>query len=638
MIGWFPILYPDETFNSLCYRYAERMKYPCKTAFGRDLFGEEINRMAVDVPRRLAFFISHFPPGSPMTAVDIIQNHSFLPYYRPFLRAEIYAQMTDQIMGEHVKLNVLGALSKFRKHVPTYLSYCPVCVATDRQIYGETYWHRQHQLPGVHICAEHAVWLEKSRIYAKHRDFTQGPVTAEEAIQNIHLETRPIDASLFAQRLFCLSQNSSWILTHQPNLDAEGLFQKYCGALREKGYLSQRGMNQDKLPRDILDYYSHELLVFLGCGFLDQFQQHLRWVNRLTSHYHRARFSPLYHLLLIQFLGESASQLFTLPDERHPFGDGPWPCLNRTCTHYRQPIITDCQVYYIKNRPRAEFQCECGFAYRRWAVDRAEDSCYVYDRVVVYGKVWDEKFRELWNNGSISINAIKKSLGIANSNTLKYHAIRLGLSLEKDRNLLPVSPEFIPKESIDEVRQRRILVHRKWVLDMLRENPMLTRKQLAEKDISALVDLRKFDREWLDCIVPVTKPSSQVKINWLDRDESLSKMIPAVADVIRSEPGKPARITKTEIGRRIGAKPWFYNELCKTPMTKGALNESIESGDTFAIRRLLWARDYFIQQNETPSQSSFMRKAGVERRLYPGLNVLVNSLLAEIQKALEKEA
>lgn len=308
--------------------------------------------------------------------------------------------------------------------------------------------------------------------------------------------------------------------------------------------------------------------------------------------------------------------------------------MNRTCTHYRQPVITDCQVYYIKNRPRAEFQCECGFAYRRWAVDRAEDSCYVYDWVVVYGKVWDEKFRELWNNSSISINAIKKSLGIANSNTLKYHAIRLGLSLEKDRNLLPVSPDFIPKESIDEVRQRRILVHRKWVLDMLRENPMLTRKQLAEKDISALVDLRKFDREWLDCIMPVTKPSSQVKINWLDRDESLSKMIPAVADVIRSEPGKPVRVTKTEIGRRIGAKPWFYNELCKTPMTKGALNESIEPGDTFAIRRLLWARDYFIQQNETPSQSSFMRKAGVERRLYPGLNVLVNSLLAEIQKAL----
>ena len=32
----------------------------------------------------------------------------------------------------------------------------------DREKYGETYWHRKHQLPGVEICLEHRCRLENS--------------------------------------------------------------------------------------------------------------------------------------------------------------------------------------------------------------------------------------------------------------------------------------------------------------------------------------------------------------------------------------------------------------------------------------------------------------------------------------------
>ena len=36
-----------------------------------------------------------------------------------------------------------------------HLQYCPSCTIEDRRSFGESYWHRMHQLPGVTICITH---------------------------------------------------------------------------------------------------------------------------------------------------------------------------------------------------------------------------------------------------------------------------------------------------------------------------------------------------------------------------------------------------------------------------------------------------------------------------------------------------
>lgn len=632
MMAWFPTPYPEETFDSLCYRYAARMKYPHKNALGADLFGARIERVSVDVPHDLAYFVAHLPPGSPITAAGLVENHSFLPYYRPFLQPKTYGPMVAQMMGERAEPNVLGALSKFRKHVPVYLRYCPECVGVDRQQHGETYWHRQHQLPGVRVCAEHAVWLEDSRVYAKHGSFAQGPIPAAAALQEVHRPPRPLDPSPPARRLLRLSQNARWVLTQQANLDADALFHKYRFALGEKGYLAQGVVHREAFLQDFLDYYSEALLDALGCGFPGQHKQRLAWLKRLTGAYHQMHFSPLQHLLLIQFLSEKASTFFALPDERCPFGAGPWPCLNKTCPHYRKPVITGCQVYAVKGRPRAEFQCVCGFTYRRWVPDQREENREAYDWVVAYGKVWDDRLRELWHETGISLQAMKEILGLGGTDTLKCHAIRLGLPFQAHRDLARGGSVRAPmdQEKVNASRQRRLATHRQRVMEMLRENPTLTRKQLAEEARASLQDLRKFDADWLNRTVPLIKYPSPVAVDWDARDEKLAQKILALVEAIKSEPGKPLRITKAEIGRRLEAKHVFANNLRKLPKTKAALEAGLESREAFAIRRLLWARDYFVEEREIPRWWALVQKAGVEKSLSPGVATLADTLLAEL--------
>ena len=45
---------------------------------------------------------------------------------------------------------------------PRYFRFCPLCLKEDLQEYGEAYWHRLHQTPGVLACPVHAIPLSDS--------------------------------------------------------------------------------------------------------------------------------------------------------------------------------------------------------------------------------------------------------------------------------------------------------------------------------------------------------------------------------------------------------------------------------------------------------------------------------------------
>lgn len=44
-----------------------------------------------------------------------------------------------------------------------YMRYCPVCALEDREKYGETVWHREHQIQRICVCPQHRCYLENTR-------------------------------------------------------------------------------------------------------------------------------------------------------------------------------------------------------------------------------------------------------------------------------------------------------------------------------------------------------------------------------------------------------------------------------------------------------------------------------------------
>ena len=102
------------------------------------------------------------------------------------------------------------------------------------------------------------------------------------------------------------------------------------------------------------------------------------------------------------------------------------------------------------------------------------------------------------------------------------------------------------------------------------------------------------------------------------------------AETIKAGAGKPVRVTRRGIGRIMEVIPWLTNQLLKLPETQKVLEEVLESREAFAIRRLRWAQDYFIQNNEVPRRWALIQKAGVEQSMSPEVENLVETLVAEI--------
>ena len=74
---------------------------------------------------------------------------------------------------------------------PEFLRTCPCCDSGNQARYGETYWHRLHQLTGIQVCPIHQVFLEDTDARRRHARTRHGFVAAQES----HLTTaaRPIN-------------------------------------------------------------------------------------------------------------------------------------------------------------------------------------------------------------------------------------------------------------------------------------------------------------------------------------------------------------------------------------------------------------------------------------------------------------
>lgn len=181
MIGFMPAIYPDELVYSWFCRYFVHSGYSAnRTALDDLLFKRHCN------PSKE--FIGHLNPGmerfiKKTESIDrLILEHTMFPQYARFIectrKKDALHRMGHDFCDAHHLFSILP-----RSDGNQYMRYCPLCVAEDRELYGETYWHRQHQIRNLNVCVKHRCRLENSEISAKSENvFVLDP--AEDAVQD----------------------------------------------------------------------------------------------------------------------------------------------------------------------------------------------------------------------------------------------------------------------------------------------------------------------------------------------------------------------------------------------------------------------------------------------------------------------
>jgi hypothetical protein len=149
--------YFRESYFSILNRYKDHLGLNGSNA-SRHLFGEVIRKFNPNQALNVDLFIKRICQNSFLNnANTIIENHTLIPYLRPFVSQSELNQIIQLMKGSFINPPLIKTLSTPQKA----LRYCPICVKSDRVKYQETYWHLMHSIPGWSLCPEHNCYLHE---------------------------------------------------------------------------------------------------------------------------------------------------------------------------------------------------------------------------------------------------------------------------------------------------------------------------------------------------------------------------------------------------------------------------------------------------------------------------------------------
>lgn len=163
MIAYFPTAYPDELLYSQLARYYTKSGYMAYTYAAEELFVSKIVRPDME-------FVNEFTPDAlrmitrDMTMEDVVLQHTIFPYYGRFLPLDRRLRAFHALVSMQGNYHNLLPIPTRKGNADRCLRYCPMCADWDRQVYGETYWHRTHQMIGLAVCPVHGCYLMDSSI------------------------------------------------------------------------------------------------------------------------------------------------------------------------------------------------------------------------------------------------------------------------------------------------------------------------------------------------------------------------------------------------------------------------------------------------------------------------------------------
>ncbi|MGG4507884.1 TnsD family transposase [Heyndrickxia sporothermodurans] len=607
MMTFFPVPYKDELLYSVLARYHVRSGNVSIKATQKDVYGTDSITAIMDLPSHIHRIMENLPVGHHYTPEYLIANHTLYPFYAAFLPPDHAAKVKESMIGDNGGsiYNRIGLMASSIK-LNQFFKFCPQCIEEEMNNLGELYWHRIHQIPGILVCPDHKTPLYDSQVPVRGYNKHDYRVAATETCKIITWESSYTDKTM--EKVINITEDIKFLLSNKMESKSLDWFkEQYLSRLKELGFANVNGrVRKKELQESFLDFYGHRLLEKMQSDI----NNNNNWLNDMLRRNYRTTHS-LRHLLFIQFLGISVSDLFNKKIDYKPFGEKPWPCLNPVASHYLSPVVTDIELKYgaDSKSPIGVFKCNyCDFTYLRTGPDQEEKDKYKITKIKEFGSVWESKLKQLTKQ-RLSLRETARQLEVDPA-TVKKYAKKLDLktswikrSEEGDQSINSIKQDS-PVEKKEGYR-------REW-LNLRKQYPLSSKTELRQLNNRVFTWLYRNDRDWLNRNSPKLKSivNDNHRVDWEHRDEEIYNNVRlAVKDMLSV--GKPIRITISSVGSRIGIRPLLEKHLNKLPMTKGYLNDKTESIKDFQIRRLQWAVQELKEDGQDLSLWRIYRKAGI---------------------------
>jgi hypothetical protein len=619
MVGFFPTVYPEETLYSILSRYHSLSFNDSTYTTLMELFGNGNIKVNHWLQGNLNHLVNHLPVLCTLTAEEIIEKHSLLPVFKPFLPKEKTSNVKKAMLN-HESISAISVLQALGVGLRLYdysLRYCTDCIEKDKREFGEAYWHRVHQISGVVICPMHGVLLRQYFPPIKNQNIDL--VHLDLISSNIEVDkTKEISPDI-TKKLHAIAKDLQWLLTFNSSQESYDFFyKKYRTLLNSKGLSTPKGNLKriDSFFNAFVKYYGEETLELLGCVKLPEIPDRYHWIIMIISKskYH---YPPVYHVLMSRFLLDGSIKDLFKETELHPlFGNGPWMCLNSIAPHYKERCITRVKTNYsIRTmKPIGKFTCDkCGFSYSISGIPTTIEEEEKIHRVIDFGWLWRDELNRLINE-KYSLSEICKKLN-QSLYIIKRKAELMGLTPNwKSYYKVEKKPYYRDESSFEEIKN---IKRNEWII-AVGNNPTKNRNQMKQlsPELGQLVTwFYNNDKEWFKENSP--KVFSNInsrkgpKFDWHARDLKLLEQVKQLVENWNDN-NKPIRITLQSVIKRLNISYLGYHNKKFLPLTMEYLDNKVETTEDFQMRRVRWTINFLKNNNDKVSMSKVLKHAGID--------------------------
>ncbi len=626
-LPFFPAPYPDECLYSIFARYYVRSgisspKEACTKFFCSD---RSLLASTVLLPRRLERMDYWVDPACGLTGRELICCHTSYPYQSVAYTDDIYVGM-EKLIQAGIPASGMYPLERrmisksFWPGAGQYLRYCPECARDDVREYGETYWHRLPQLPGVQYCPKHGCRILDSeapieelrvRIYPASymlRDRKEPSEDPKRCIRDNYLR---------------IAQDTQWLLEHGREFGGHPrISRKYRLFLQERGYANLFGIcDRDAVRHDFRSYFGDELLKDLFYYAEDS----LYWLRYLQESI-GFNLKPLHHVLLMEFFAGSAEAFLKAePKTEIPYDVESGPCINRLCGQYLQNTAKRVQIRTMGDEIWAWFECPaCGLRYRRSNPAQDFEEYMVHPCITDRGFLYREKLHQYLTETKMSKKAIARTLDVSCSSVAKY-ARDHGIDMSNRYKASYYSREPGNEEDRDTYYRRRFL-------EELEATPIMSCKDLKERVPGAYNWLLRKDPEWIHArlIHEFDKP------RWDEWGKAALVELRAAYQEIRTRGDPRKRVNIGWLARVAGInRDDIAGRLPYLPEMQKFFDEVCESQEAWIRRRYTEiAMEKKAAGGKEFTYDDVKRKVRIRRGSYDRNKSLIDSLIEELNTAL----
>lgn len=293
-----PKPFPDELIGSVIARGCLQLGWSTK------YFTKNVK---AGTSQKISFLMSwnasELAPMMGVDAMELLNAHTMLPYSIAFMPPQEQARLYAKALSITAGVDCLAALTKNVSHGLPYRRVCRECISSELEHYGETYWHREHHLPGVLICTTHRTRLRTTAIVLRghpHLISLAMPSDVENSEINLSMDDDDTIGEIATISVKALRKEITpsdlWLATYRKLAISKG----YC---MPSGDIAGR-----RFAADLCSQFGASFLAEIGCPY----KCTSPWPALMVREKTNVPFATVKHVVLQTFLklGQSSDGKF----------------------------------------------------------------------------------------------------------------------------------------------------------------------------------------------------------------------------------------------------------------------------------------------------------------------------------------